>query len=110
MPAGKAPVADPGELPAFGNGRPSRATRGHLDASRLCIRPSYPQNYLIMSAPSANTISDVDTANLGHLLPPSWKADIQRWFAEDTPSFDWAGYVVGEEEQEAILWGKSGVR
>jgi hypothetical protein len=50
-----------------------------------------------------------DTASLAHLLPPSWKADIQRWFAEDTPSFDWAGYVVGEEEQEAILWGKSGV-
>jgi hypothetical protein len=47
--------------------------------------------------------------NLAHLLPPSWKADIQRWFAEDTPSFDWAGFVVGEEEQEAILWGKSGV-
>lgn len=47
--------------------------------------------------------------NLAHILPPSWKADVQRWFAEDTPSFDWAGFVVGEEEQEAILWGKSGV-
>ena len=47
--------------------------------------------------------------NLAHLLPPSWKADVQRWYAEDTPSFDWAGFVVGEEEQEAILWGKSGV-
>ncbi|CAD6580218.1 MAG: hypothetical protein TREMPRED_002692 [Tremellales sp. Tagirdzhanova-0007] len=46
--------------------------------------------------------------NLAHLLPPSWKAEVQRWFAEDTPSFDWAGFVVGEEEQEAILWGKSG--
>lgn len=47
--------------------------------------------------------------NLAHLLPPSWKSDVQRWYAEDTPSFDWAGFVVGEEEQEAILWGKSGV-
>ena len=47
--------------------------------------------------------------SLAHILPPSWKADVQRWFAEDTPSFDWAGFVVGEEEQEAILWGKSGV-
>lgn len=47
--------------------------------------------------------------NLAHLLPPSWSAEVQRWFAEDTPSFDWAGFVVGEEEQEAILWGKSGV-
>ncbi|KAK8865825.1 nicotinate-nucleotide diphosphorylase (carboxylating) [Kwoniella newhampshirensis] len=46
--------------------------------------------------------------NLAHLLPPSWRGDVQRWFAEDTPSFDWAGFVVGEQEQEAILWGKSG--
>ena len=49
------------------------------------------------------------TSNLAHLLPPSWRGDVARWYAEDTPSFDWAGYVVGEEEQEAILWGKSGV-
>lgn len=47
--------------------------------------------------------------SLAHILPPSWKEDIPKWFAEDTPSFDWAGFVVGEEEQEAILWGKSGV-
>lgn len=47
--------------------------------------------------------------DLAHLLPPSWREDIPRWFAEDTPSFDWAGFVVGEDEQEAILWGKSGV-
>ncbi|KAK6905501.1 nicotinate-nucleotide diphosphorylase (carboxylating) [Kwoniella mangroviensis CBS 8507] len=46
--------------------------------------------------------------NLAHLLPPSWKTEVSRWYAEDTPSFDWAGFVVGEEEQEAILWGKSG--
>lgn len=47
--------------------------------------------------------------NLAHILPPSWREDIPRWFAEDTPSFDWAGFVVGEQEQEAVLWGKSGV-
>jgi hypothetical protein len=47
--------------------------------------------------------------NLAHLLPPSWKGDVARWFAEDTPSFDWAGFVVGEDEQEAFLWGKSEV-
>ncbi|EKC97715.1 nicotinate-nucleotide pyrophosphorylase [Trichosporon asahii var. asahii CBS 8904] len=45
---------------------------------------------------------------LAHLLPPSWKEDIPKWFAEDTPSFDWAGFVVGESDQEAFLWGKSG--
>lgn len=62
-----------------------------------------------MNPSTVNPELELDTAILGHLLPPSWKADIPRWFAEDTPSFDWAGYVVGEEEQEAILWGKSGV-
>ncbi|SCZ88740.1 BZ3500_MvSof-1268-A1-R1_Chr2-1g04605 [Microbotryum saponariae] len=42
-----------------------------------------------------------------HLLPPSWKSIISSWLAEDTPSFDYGGFVVGESEQEAILWGKS---
>lgn len=44
-----------------------------------------------------------------HLLPPSWKAVITSWLAEDTPSFDYGGFVVGEGEEEAILWGKSEV-
>ncbi|KAF8680246.1 hypothetical protein RhiXN_00102 [Rhizoctonia solani] len=41
-----------------------------------------------------------------HLLPPSWKSVVQTWLAEDTPSFDWGGYVVGEVEREAYLLGK----
>ncbi|KAB5591525.1 Nicotinate-nucleotide pyrophosphorylase [Ceratobasidium theobromae] len=41
-----------------------------------------------------------------HLLPPSWKSVIQTWLVEDTPSFDWGGYVVGEVEREAFLLGK----
>ncbi|BGP16265.1 hypothetical protein JCM10213_007709 [Rhodosporidiobolus nylandii] len=42
-----------------------------------------------------------------HLLPPSWKGVISAWLAEDTPSFDYGGFVVGEGEEEATLWGKS---
>lgn len=41
-----------------------------------------------------------------HLLPPSWKPQITSWLAEDTPSFDYGGYVVGEVEREAFLFGK----
>ena len=41
-----------------------------------------------------------------HLLPPSWKAKITEWLAEDVPSFDYAGFVVGEDEREAYLFGK----
>ncbi|KAG9317477.1 Quinolinate phosphoribosyl transferase [Chiua virens] len=44
--------------------------------------------------------------DFAHLLPPSWASEINAWLAEDTPSFDFAGYVVGEAEREAFLWGK----
>lgn len=45
--------------------------------------------------------------NPAHLLPPSWKTQVSAWLAEDTPSFDYGGYVVGESERTATLWGKS---
>ena len=41
-----------------------------------------------------------------HILPPSWKSTVQTWLVEDTPSFDYAGYVVGEAYREAFLFGK----
>lgn len=44
--------------------------------------------------------------NFSHLLPPSWTSQVSAWFHEDTPSFDYAGYVVGEVEREAFLFGK----
>ncbi|KAG6812993.1 hypothetical protein H0H92_014924 [Tricholoma furcatifolium] len=44
--------------------------------------------------------------NLEHLLPPSWKTQVAAWLAEDVPSFDYGGYVVGEAEREAFLFGK----
>ncbi|KAJ3927231.1 MAG: hypothetical protein NXY57DRAFT_1107825 [Lentinula lateritia] len=43
--------------------------------------------------------------SLEHLLPPSWKPQVTAWLAEDT-SFDYGGYVVGEAEREAFLFGK----
>jgi nicotinate-nucleotide pyrophosphorylase len=46
------------------------------------------------------------TESYEHLLPPSWKTEVSRWLAEDTPSFDYGGYVVGEAEREAFLFGK----
>jgi nicotinate-nucleotide pyrophosphorylase len=44
-----------------------------------------------------------------HLLPPSWKPQVTAWLAEDTPSFDYGGYVVGEAIREAYLFGKGKV-
>jgi nicotinate-nucleotide pyrophosphorylase (carboxylating) len=41
-----------------------------------------------------------------HLLPPSWKPQVTAWLAEDIPSFDYGGFIVGEAEREAFLFGK----
>ncbi|CAL1701157.1 unnamed protein product [Somion occarium] len=38
-----------------------------------------------------------------HLLPPSWRTQVSAWLAEDTPSFDYGGFVVGEAPREAFL-------
>ena len=46
------------------------------------------------------------TGSFEHLLPPSWKPLVTAWLAEDTPSFDYGGYVVGEVHREAFLFGK----
>ncbi|KAI0265042.1 Quinolinate phosphoribosyl transferase [Gloeopeniophorella convolvens] len=45
-----------------------------------------------------------------HLLPPTWKAQVAAWLAEDTPSFDYGGFVVGEDPREAFLLGKGSKR
>ena len=44
--------------------------------------------------------------DFAHLLPPSWKTQITAWLSEDTPSFDYGGYVVGEAHRTAHLLGK----
>jgi nicotinate-nucleotide pyrophosphorylase (carboxylating) len=42
-----------------------------------------------------------------HLLPPHWKQIVQDWLKEDCPTFDYGGFVVGEDTREARLLGKS---
>ncbi|KAG2183252.1 hypothetical protein INT43_006256 [Umbelopsis isabellina] len=42
-----------------------------------------------------------------HLLPNGFKAQIAQWLQEDTPSFDFGGYVVGDTEQTAVLYCKA---
>ncbi|KAF2155213.1 nicotinate-nucleotide pyrophosphorylase [Myriangium duriaei CBS 260.36] len=41
------------------------------------------------------------------LLPPSWTSIIPLWLSEDTPSFDYGGFVVGSSPAEARLLAKS---
>ena len=45
--------------------------------------------------------------NPADLLPVGWKSQITAWYAEDTPSFDYGGFVVGDSERTATLYGKS---
>lgn len=45
-------------------------------------------------------------SEFAHLLPPSWKPQVTAWLTEDTPSFDYGGFIVGEVEREAFLFGK----
>jgi nicotinate-nucleotide pyrophosphorylase (carboxylating) len=45
--------------------------------------------------------------NPADLLPIGWKSQITAWYAEDTPSFDYGGFVVGSGERTATLYGKS---
>jgi nicotinate-nucleotide pyrophosphorylase (carboxylating) len=45
--------------------------------------------------------------NPADLLPVGWKSQITAWYAEDTPSFDYGGFVVGNSERTATLFGKS---
>lgn len=46
---------------------------------------------------------------VAHLLPQTYKRLVAEWLEEDTPSFDYGGFVVGEEMGEARLLGKSEV-
>ena len=52
----------------------------------------------------------MEDTSYAHLLPPSWKTQIAAWLAEDTPSFDYGGFVVGEARREAYLLGKGSQR
>ena len=45
--------------------------------------------------------------NLAHLLPSHFTSDITHWLEEDTPSFDYGGFVVGSEPCNAFLFCKS---
>ena len=41
------------------------------------------------------------------LLPTGWKKIVTNWLDEDTPSFDYGGYVVGNDNQTANLFVKA---
>ncbi|TLD19401.1 nicotinate-nucleotide diphosphorylase [Venturia nashicola] len=44
---------------------------------------------------------------VAHLLPQTYKRMVTEWLEEDTPSFDYGGFVVGDDMAEANLLGKT---
>lgn len=44
---------------------------------------------------------------VAHLLPQTYQRLVSEWLEEDTPSYDYGGFVVGEAHAEARLLGKS---
>ena len=51
--------------------------------------------------------SDTDVYNYSHLLPAHFRDLTHSWLQEDTPSFDYGGFVVGTQPGEAVLLCKS---
>jgi len=51
--------------------------------------------------------SALSHGNPADLLPIGWKSQITSWYNEDTPSFDYGGFVVGSSPRAATLYGKS---
>ncbi|KAJ1558512.1 hypothetical protein HK096_011118 [Nowakowskiella sp. JEL0078] len=49
----------------------------------------------------------ISMTDFAHLLPVSWRQSVSAWINEDTPSFDYGGFVVGETEQVGVLYGKA---
>lgn len=50
------------------------------------------------------TLDKMHCGSLCHILTPSsLRHTVREWLKEDTPSFDFAGFVVGEKEETAVL-------
>lgn len=65
--------------------------------------------FTMTSAPSASQAPSLPTSygNLRDLLPSHWTTSVTSWLAEDTPSFDYGGFVVGSSPRTAQLLCKS---
>lgn len=57
---------------------------------------------------SDRILQGIFSPNIGHILNPVTVQHYAReWLKEDTPNFDYGGFVVGEKEEKAVLLMKS---
>jgi len=47
------------------------------------------------------------TYKYANLLPTGWEPQIMEYLKEDMPSFDYCGFIVGDQIDEAVLLGKA---
>lgn len=53
-------------------------------------------------------LNNIYQPNISHVLHPvTLKHMVREWLKEDTPNFDYGGFVVGEKEETAVLLQKS---
>lgn len=71
----------------------------------LAIFTPHKQNNLFFLFSSFLPISNM--TEFTHLLATNYKKLIAQYLEEDVPSFDYGGYVVGEDEKVAILYCKA---
>lgn len=92
------------------------ARRWSVDVTRATKEEKEPRpfDYIESKKPNYNTFSSffivlypIEMAQYAHLLATNYKQLIADYLAEDVPSFDYGGYVVGEDEQVAILYCKA---
>lgn len=75
----------------------------HSQASKNPLTSNMASSCGSTSASGASALAD-----LAGLLPVgAVEAKVREWLAEDIPSFDYGGYVVGDKEEEAVLLGKA---
>src|SRR2546421_6637212 len=84
-----------------------------------CSDPFYSsESYISIAMEVTSTVSNgtrdleppglpIEHGNLAHLLPSHFTSDVTHWLEEDTPSFDYGGFVVGSEPRNAFLLCKS---
>jgi len=76
------------------------------DPPSMFLQPATPNEPLVRPADKMAEGAPAHGA-VAHLLPPAYKRHISEWLEEDTPTFDYGGFVVGEQVSEARLLGKS---
>ena len=61
-----------------------------------------------MASNTDRTLKGIFNPNISHILHPITLQHCAReWLKEDTPNFDYGGFVVGEKEEKAVLLMKS---